>query len=93
MNRLMADALINFGNFPSYHNKWIADYDWLEIIKIAYYATPPTRKLDIMILNRAVSRNEKFELATSESQPNSISIFEDTISHRFLSNGVLNDPF
>jgi hypothetical protein len=64
----------------------------LEIIKIAY-AIPLTRKLEITILNRAVSRNEKFKLATSKGQPNFISIFKDTISPRFLPNGVLNNPF
>ena len=91
MNRLMEEALINVGNIMSYCNKWIANYDWLEIIKVAY-AIPPTRMLDITILNRAFLIKKKFKLATSKGIPNFIGIFKDIISPRCLPNGKLNNP-
>ena len=63
---LTAETLIYVGNMLSYHNKWIANYNWLEIIKVAC-AIPPTRMLDITILNRAVLRNEKYEVKKETS--------------------------
>jgi hypothetical protein len=92
MNRLIAEALIKVGDIPSYHNKWIADYDWLEIIKHTY-SIPPTKKLDITILNGSMSRNQKFKLATCEGQQNFIGIFKDKTSPTVLPNGQPNDPF
>ena len=89
MNRLVAAALMNVGDISSYRNRWIADYDWLEIIKHAY-SIPQTRKIDIAILNGSLARNDKFKLATSEGQPNFIGIFKDTISPRVLPNGQPN---
>jgi hypothetical protein len=45
VNRLVVAALIYVGEIPSYHNKWIAGYDWSDIIKHAYSSMiPPTGK-------------------------------------------------
>jgi hypothetical protein len=41
MNRLVAVASINVGDdISSYRNRWIANYDWLEIIKHSYSIPP-----------------------------------------------------
>jgi hypothetical protein len=89
MDKLVTVALIHMGEISSYHNKWIADYNWLEIIKRAY-SIPPTRKFDIAIQNGSLARNQKFKLATSEGQPNFIGFFKDNISPTVLPNGQPN---
>ena len=71
----------------------IANYNWwLENIKHAF-TIPPTRKLDISIINGSLMRNQQFKLATFEGQPNFIGIFKDKISPRVPPNGQPNNPF
>jgi hypothetical protein len=81
-------GLIHVGKISAYCNKWIATYDWLEIIKQAYSIPPPTKKFDLAIINGSpFLRNQKFKLATSEGKLNFIGFFNDNISLRIFPNG------